>query len=74
MQSTISFVGAALAAISLIAATAFSSHAESAVQTRPVEAFQLAQTCPAGTHWVDGSYAKGGKWRDAHCANDDGTD
>jgi hypothetical protein len=74
MQSGPSFFGAALAAMTFLAMTAVSAHAGSTAQSRPDQAVQLAESCPPGTHWVEGSYARGGKWRDAHCANDDGTD
>ena len=30
----------------------------------------VAATCPAGTHWENAGYVRGGKWRAAHCASD----
>ena len=31
-----------------------------------------AQGCPPGTHWEPAGYVHDGKWRDAHCARDNG--
>jgi hypothetical protein len=32
-----------------------------------------AQACPAGQYWEPAGYVADGKWREAHCANVDGT-
>ena len=68
MRLTGFVLGVVLAATQLIAASALAADANT-VQPRPAVA-----NCPAGTHWANAGYTGGGKWRDAHCANDDGTD
>lgn len=74
MRLTAYLIGVALAAMPLLSATALSAYPERPAAARSGSVIRVADTCPAGTHWVNSSYTSGGKWRDAHCANDDGTD
>jgi hypothetical protein len=72
MRLTSFVLGAILAAAPLISASALAVDANTAGSRAGVT--QLAANCPAGTHWANAGYTAGGKWREAHCANDDGTD
>jgi hypothetical protein len=47
-----------------IAAMAAGSPSPTATQTA-----QAAIACPAGSHWEAAGYIRGGRWRTAHCAN-----
>lgn len=74
MRVTALVLGAALAALPLISASAFSV-AAGAVQARTAALVRVAgASCPAGTHWANAGYVRGGKWREAHCANNNGKD
>jgi hypothetical protein len=66
--------GVALVVPVLMSTSAFSADRNTANGLRPEPALTLAQACPVGTHWVDAGYARGGKWREAHCASDTGDD
>jgi hypothetical protein len=65
------FSGVALVATLVISASAFSADRNAANGLQP----RLAQVpaCPAGTHWANAGYVRGGKWREAHCASNNGT-
>ena len=75
MRSTSLLAGLALAALPLLPAPALSTETGTAGQPPSAHSLRVAQaqTCPPGTHWVDSSYARG-KYREAHCARDDGKD
>ena len=73
MRAASFVLGTALTAMSLtsMSAPAASASTDQAAQKGVVH---LAASCPPGTHWVEAGYARGGKWREAHCARDDGKD
>jgi hypothetical protein len=75
MQLTV-FSGVALVATLVISTSAFSADRNAANGLQPRSEAALAQVpaCPAGTHWANAGYVRGGKWRDAHCASNNGTD
>ena len=62
----------AVTATLLISAVTLSAKADT-TQTRIAQA-SSAQACPPGTHWAEAGYVGGGKYREAHCANDNGQD
>ena len=59
----------AIATLVLAAAASAQSGPAAAPASTPART-EAAAACPVGTHWVPGSYVHGGKWRDAHCAED----
>jgi hypothetical protein len=73
MQLTGFVLGAVLAATPLISVTVLAADANT-VQQRGADAIRLASACPPGTHWANAGYVGGGKWRDSHCAKNDGSD
>jgi len=73
MQLTGFVLGVVLAATPLISATVLAPDANSD-RSRAASEMLVADACPPGTHWVNAGYVSGGKWREAHCAKDNGTD
>jgi len=75
MRLTSFLVGMALAAMPLVSRCALAGATEGTAQPPAGVVMRLAQAqnCPPGTHWVESSYARG-KYRQAHCANDNGKD
>jgi hypothetical protein len=64
-----------LLGIAAVTLPLLSTAASAAYTTNSSQSTQIAQaqtSCPPGTYWENGGYVADGKWRDGHCANDNG--
>ena len=58
-------------ALSLLSTSAFAATVSSAAQAAS-QVTSAPQVCPAGTYWEPSGYVSSGRWRDDHCAANDG--
>jgi hypothetical protein len=63
----------AVVALPLSVAVALSAWSASVPLTRSNLVLVSANICPRGTYWEPPGYVAGGKWRNGHCARDNGT-
>jgi len=70
--NTAYLIGLAMAATPLLSVTALSASPERATDTRSGQIILAADPCPPGEYWEPGGYVADGKWRDPHCAKDNG--
>jgi hypothetical protein len=62
----------AVVVLPLSAAVALSAWSASGPQTSSHLILVSASECPPGTYWEEPGYVGSGKWRDGHCARDNG--
>jgi hypothetical protein len=61
-----SVIGMAMTLAPALSMTAVAADSPSPTATQMAQA---AMTCSTGTHWEAAGYIRGGRWRAAHCAN-----
>jgi hypothetical protein len=69
-MNTAYLLGIAVVTIPLLSTAASAAYPTNSGQ--PTQLAQAAANCPPGTYWEPGGYVADGKWRDGHCANDNG--
>ena len=67
-------IGFALALTPVMSLSASADSYLGGAQPTANEPLPTAQSCPAGQHWEAAGYVADGKWRDAHCAQDNGNE
>ena len=65
-------LGIAVVTIPLLSTAASAASSTSTTSGRSTQLAQAAANCPPGTYWENGGYVSDGKWRDGHCAKDNG--
>jgi hypothetical protein len=61
-----SVIGMAMTLAPALSITVMAAGSPSPTATQTAQA---ATTCPAGMHWEADGYIRGGRWRAAHCVN-----
>ncbi len=72
LETSIYLLGLTLAVTPFLSTAVLSAPAARATAVRSNQVILAAQPCPPGTYWEEGGYVSEGKWRDAHCAKDNG--
>jgi hypothetical protein len=65
-------LGIAAVTIPLFATAASAANSTGTSSGQSTQLAQAAANCPPGTYWENGGYVSDGKWRDGHCARDNG--
>jgi hypothetical protein len=67
---TACLIGVAIATAPLLSAIAAPDRMDRSTGAAARPLLVAAAVCPAGRHWEQAGYARGGKWRPGHCAKD----
>jgi hypothetical protein len=65
-------LGIAVVTLPLLSTAASAAYPTAATSDQSTQLAQAATNCPPGTYWENGGYVADGKWRDGHCARDNG--
>jgi hypothetical protein len=71
-MNTAYLLGIAAVTIPLLSTAASAAYPTNAAGGQSTELAQAQPNCPPGTYWENGGYVSDGKWRDGHCARDNG--
>jgi hypothetical protein len=69
--NTAYLLGIAVVTIPLLSTAASAAYSTN-TNNGQTQLAQAAANCPPGTYWEPGGYVADGKWRDGHCARDNG--
>jgi hypothetical protein len=70
--NTAYLLGIAVVTLPLLSTAASAAYPTNTTSSQSTQLAQAATTCPPGTYWENGGYVADGKWRDGHCARDNG--
>jgi hypothetical protein len=65
-------LGIAAVTLPLLSSAASAGYSTDTTSDQSTQLAQAAANCPPGTYWENGGYVSDGKWRDGHCAKNNG--